>query len=207
MLHTISENIAVFFFNKDDKYPLDIYVYGIELMISSLIGTILVLTLGILFGHVIESIIFMLSLSLIRVFSGGYHAETYLKCNSIFVLSAIFVFLFHRYYLNYLMQYNILITAITLLISVAIMIIFAPVENKNKTIEDEKKRKFKVISILFVFIEIAMSLVLYYQFGFSQGLIILPTVAVVDISILAEIILKVRRKKNESSKEHNEKDS
>ena len=76
MLHTISENIANSLFDEESKYPMSIYVYGIELMISSLIGTIVVLTMGILFKSVIESIIFMVSLSLIRFFSGGYHAQT-----------------------------------------------------------------------------------------------------------------------------------
>ena len=100
MLHTISENIANSLFDEESKYPMSIYVYGIELMISSLIGTIVVLTMGILFKSVIESIIFMVSLSLIRFFSGGYHAQTYIRCNTVFAISALLVFITSKLYIK-----------------------------------------------------------------------------------------------------------
>ena len=46
MLHALSEKIAVFLFNNNDKYPIDVYVYGIELTLSSLAGMFVVLVMG-----------------------------------------------------------------------------------------------------------------------------------------------------------------
>lgn len=200
MLHSISERIAVFLFDKESNYPFEIYTYGIELMISSLIGTTLVLFLGLISGYLLESIIFMLSLSLIRFFSGGYHAKTYLRCNSIFLISAILVFLAHHYYIQHLLMYNSIFTVSIFVVSFVVLIIFAPVENENKIIEEHKKVKFKAISISFVFIELLMSFVFYNYLGFDKVLVILPTIIVVDISVLIEIILNVRRNKNENCK-------
>ena len=86
MLHALSEKIAVFLFNNNDKYPIDVYVYGIELTLSSLAGMLVVLFMGLISGFLIESIIFMISLSIIRIYSGGYHARSYLKCNLLLII-------------------------------------------------------------------------------------------------------------------------
>ena len=194
MLHTISENIANSLFDEESKYPMSIYVYGIELMISSLIGTIVVLTMGILFKSVIESIIFMVSLSLIRFFSGGYHAQTYIRCNTVFAISALLVFITSKLYIKYPMEYNIIIHIGVFVVSFIIMAIFSPVENENKKIDKSDRLKFKIISISITFIEIILSMFIYYETGFDSVLAVLPTIIVVDVAILVEIILKERRK-------------
>ncbi len=59
----------------------DFYRYGIEISISSFLNIFLVLLLGIIINHIAESIIFLLLFILIRSFTGGYHADTYFRCN------------------------------------------------------------------------------------------------------------------------------
>lgn len=194
MLHKISENIANYLFDEESKYPMSVYIYGIELIISELIGTVIVLIIGILFNSLVESVIFMLSLSLIRFFSGGYHAKTYLRCNMVFVTSALLVFITHKLYVQYLMEYNIVIYITVFIISFIIMAMFSPVENENKKIEKSDRLRFKIIAISITFVEMAFSMFIYYKTGFDLVLVILPTVIVVDIAILVEIILKERRK-------------
>ncbi len=201
MLHKISEKIACFFFDSNDEYPLEVYIYGIELMVSSFIGTVLVFGLGVISGYIAESIIFMLSLSAVRIFSGGYHANTYLKCNIIFVISAIFSFLCYKLYVLYLLQFNSLISGILLLLSLTAVVFFAPVENVNKKINDSDRGKFKMLSAVVLFFEFLLCMLTYSLFRFYQVLIVLPTVFVVDISILVEIILRKRRKKNDEHEE------
>lgn len=39
MLHSLAKRIAVFLFDKTDEYPLEIYTYGFELLISSITET------------------------------------------------------------------------------------------------------------------------------------------------------------------------
>lgn len=204
MLHTISKNIANSLFDEKSKYPMSIYVYGIELMLSSLIGTIVVLIIGVLFQSVIESIIFMISLSLIRFFSGGYHAKTYLRCDTVFALSALLVFITNKLYIKYFMEYNIIIHIGVFIVSFIIMAIFSPVENENKKIDKFDRLKFKIISISITFVEILLSMFIYYKTGFNSVLVVLPTVIVVDVAILVEIILKERRKSHVSKEEYQE---
>ena len=154
----------------------------------------MVLTMGILFKSVIESIIFMVSLSLIRFFSGGYHAQTYIRCNTVFAISALLVFITSKLYIKYLMEYNIIIHIGVFVVSFIIMAIFSPVENENKKIDKSDRLKFKIISISITFIEIILSMFIYYETGFDSVLAVLPTIIVVDVAILVEIILKERRK-------------
>ena len=77
MLHRLSERIALSVYNSSDKIPLDIYIYGFELLVSSVIETISLLLIGLLTGKFVETVIFIISFSSIRVFSGGYHANSY----------------------------------------------------------------------------------------------------------------------------------
>lgn len=205
MLHKLSEIIADYFFDEKDQYTIDIYIYGIELVLSSLFGNILVILIGIVTRSLIESIIFMVALTSVRVFSGGYHANTYLKCNLITLVSAIFTvtlnkllkIVFSRQVILYLLIFNFILLLLTI-------IIYCPVENKNKQIKQDDKNKFKFISVAVVVIQAVVCFIFFKIFGFDQVLIIIPTMTVVNISILAEIILKRRREKHEC-KENSQK--
>lgn len=200
MIHYLSERIAVFLFDNNDKYPLDIYIYGIELTLSSLLGAVIILILGLFSGLLVESIIFMISLSLIRVFTGGYHASTYLRCNSVLIISYIFVAFSYRYYLTNLIEYTYLIASIIFLILFSIVAIFTPVKTERKDISVQDRHKFKILSLVIAFIYLLLFVLFYRILGVKQVIVILPTMVVVGISILVEIIFNERRNSNERLK-------
>lgn len=200
MIHYLSERIAVFLFDNNDKYPLDIYIYGIELTLSSLLGAVIILILGLFSGLLVESIIFMISLSLLRVFTGGYHASTYLRCNSVLIISYIFVAFSYRYYLTNLTEYTYLIASIIFLILFSIVAIFTPVKTERKDISGQDRHKFKILSLVIAFIYLLLFVLFYGILGVKQVIVILPTMVVVGISILVEIIFNERRNSNERLK-------
>ena len=80
---------------SDESDVQDFYRYGIEISISSLLNIVLVVIAGILIHHIIESIVFLTLFILIRSFTGGYHADTYFRCNLLmcttFILSLIHI--------------------------------------------------------------------------------------------------------------------
>ena len=59
----------------------DIYKYGMEITISSLIGLIIVALVGIIFKALLQAMIFYVIFIVLRSTTGGFHATTYLKCN------------------------------------------------------------------------------------------------------------------------------
>ena len=200
MLHALSEKIAVFLFDNNDKYPIDVYVYGIELTLSSLVGMFVVLLMGLISGFLIESIIFMISLSIIRIYSGGYHARSYLKCNLVLVISYIFALLYYKYHLNNFIEQTYLIASLLFVFLIITLIIFAPVRSESKSISKSESFKFKLISIVLSFIQLMIFVLFFCLLGFKQVIVILPTVMVVIVSILVEIILQKRRNFDEKFK-------
>lgn len=197
MLHALAKRVAVFLFDEDDKYPVEVYIYGIELLISSLIGNLLVLIVGIVSGYFLESVIFMVSLSAIRFFSGGYHAKTYLWCDTVYLISYALTMLFYKLVMCGLGYGVYAFAGALIVITAVIMIMFAPVENENKKIDEKSKKKFKIISVSLSIVELSAALLLFALFDFEQALVVFPTVAVVDIAMIAELC--IRRKKNEKN--------
>ncbi len=200
MLHALSEKIAVFLFDNNDKYPIDVYVYGIELTLSSLVGMFVVLLMGLISGFLIESIIFMISLSIIRIYSGGYHARSYLKCNLILIISYVLVLAYYKYHLNNFIEQTYLIASLLFVFLIIVLTVFAPVKNENKSISKSDILKLKTISIFLSSTELVVFVLLFGLLGIKQVVVILPTVMVVIMSMLAEIILQKRRSLNEKQK-------
>lgn len=134
MLHRLSERIALSVCNDSDKIPLDVYIYGFELLVSSVIETISLLLIGLLTGKLIDTIIFIISFSSIRVFSGGYHANSYLKCFIVTVAYYLLVLFSADIMLAFPNRTIILIAIITLFLSLILFILMSPVKSKCKSI-------------------------------------------------------------------------
>ncbi|MCD7840625.1 MAG: accessory gene regulator B family protein, partial [Erysipelotrichaceae bacterium] len=95
MITSMAHYIAVFLLKNDviNKENLNIYIYGFELMISSGINIVTTIVLGVLFSKLTECLVFLISFILLRKYCGGYHANSYLKCNTIFTTNIIIVVL------------------------------------------------------------------------------------------------------------------
>lgn len=140
--HHISEEHSSF----DDEWIR----YGLELMVSAILGASSVLLIALLFKKLIEGIIFLIIIISTRQYIGGYHADTYLKCNLCLIISFISTLviptLAPQVFLNPLM---IIIPCIESIL----IIIFCPIKNKYKPIKSNAQYiKCKLIgSLLFLF--------------------------------------------------------
>lgn len=125
---------------------IDVYVYGFELIISSLVNTLVIILAGSLLSKIVQTVSFLFVFILLRSFTGGYHANTYTKC-SIVTFSTYATVLLLSHYIN-ISKFAYM----TLLILGAIILaIFAPIKNPNKQLTELKIRIFKILS-LFIFI-------------------------------------------------------
>ena len=61
-----------------------IYQYGFELFISAICSILLVLVIGVAFGHPEYTLIYLIGFIPIRVCAGGYHGRTHLECYMVF---------------------------------------------------------------------------------------------------------------------------
>ena len=140
-------HIIVNFFIRQKIFPEEqgeIYQYGFELWVSSVIGILTVLMIGIISGRFWESVIFYIVFCFTRLFSGGFHAPTYLLCKIIFATVLLLVLALDwllcdivHYYWYILYFYSFIIICR-----------FAPVENSNKKLTEHEKVRSKVICIV-----------------------------------------------------------
>lgn len=129
---------------NQDEDEIAFYRYGIEISLSSIIGVILILLLGVFFKDIAASLIYLSMFILIRTITGGFHASTYIKCN-LLTSSGFIIVLYASLLMNGYINRLFILGAYIL--SIAIIIYKAPVENNNKPISNNKRKVFKIISV------------------------------------------------------------
>jgi len=169
---------------EDDK---EIYAYGIEVILSTVINLALIVVIGICLGYFTETAIFILSFASLMVYAGGYHARTHAGCIATFTLI----------YLA-----NIGIVSITpdwlkgpISIGAAILAyvyiwINAPIEHKNRPFEGDEYNRFKGICRIILVIEFiaVMALNIIATNHHLPYCIALAMLSVVFVLALARII-------------------
>ena len=167
---------------SDESDVQDFYRYGIEISISSLLNIVLVVIAGILIHHIIESIVFLSLFILIRSFTGGYHADTYFRCNLLMCTTFILTALANSIFSN---KFSLLIIIVLICVTELIVSILGPIENKNKPIDDSKRIKLKIIRIVITLIINCTGL--FLSRSYLGTMIILTTFLIALLMIAAKI--------------------
>ncbi len=121
---------------KDD---FDIFTYGIEIIMSSVVGALLVFILGCVLLTPVHSIIFLAIMIPLRCYCGGYHANTYLSCNTIMAASFICTAILSKY-----TSPNTYITIVGLFAINIIIVILSPVTTQIKDYQIAKRKTVKL---------------------------------------------------------------
>lgn len=181
LLKFVLKNIRI------EKEMIDIYRYGIELLVSTLINLALITIIGILINDIACSLVFLLGFIPIRSFCGGYHAKSYFKCNIVFSLSfVICCFCSNLMIFAFTKNYLLIIEIALIALSFPSILIFAPVKNTNKIVSSNEAKKYKKISIIIFICISGIGLITTY-FGIKYGILLIVTLLLVSIMILIEI--------------------
>lgn len=121
----------------------EVYVYGLELIISFISTVLLITLIGFIANQIISAIVFIIIYVLLRRFTGGYHANTHLKCKLCTLALYIAVLFLSNLIDTNLVAYLVLACAGTIII-----IVFAPIENPNKAIPTNKRKRLKILSFI-----------------------------------------------------------
>ena len=114
---------------KEDE---EIYSYGFKQMIFIFLNLITIIFIGVLLNKLFESILFMTMYIPIRVYAGGYHSRTKLRCYIFSILMLISVL----YILKLGLLKSYLLIVILAIISSSIILYLAPVEDENKPLDE-----------------------------------------------------------------------
>ncbi len=94
MIARLATLILEFIYTHSDLSPdiKDIYQYGIEITLSSVMNIVLVIGFSLILGDITAGILFLLIFIFVRSFTGGYHAPTYFRCNALMLLTFLTTF-------------------------------------------------------------------------------------------------------------------
>ena len=129
-----------------DSEKQEIFEFGLENILSKIFSWALLLIVGLTFHGFFESIIFYFVFAYSRKHAGGYHANTYTKCNTLYILTFLGCLLLSRYGISVIGQDWFLITVSVFLILT--VLVFAPINNPNNPILPGKENRFFILAMV-----------------------------------------------------------
>lgn len=111
-----------------------------------------------IFGQVSNQILFAVIFSIVPLFTGGYHADTYLKCNCGMAIVSVIECILMKFLMIHL---NFIGLCGISLVVILIIDLNAPVENEHKKIYKEKRKKHHKTAIVLTTCLCILSSILY----------------------------------------------
>ncbi len=136
---------------REDK---EIYRYGIQQGMIALVNLGTTIVIGMVFGRLLESILFMAAYMPLRSFAGGYHAKTAVRCYffSIVMMSAVL-------WVMRCVTYSGLVCGCLTVVSGSIIWFLVPVEDRNKPLDELEKVVYRKRARKIVLAESILSLI------------------------------------------------
>lgn len=201
IINKLSEKVVSILFSDNEKYSKEVYVYGMSLILSSAITTVLLLIVGLSIGYLIETVLYIISFSFLRIFTGGLHSKSYIMCNVytlVLFLWTISVYLIFNDYCGELTVYGPV-----LLLSILLIKKKAPIENTQKPIRPELYLFLKRKSLIVI---LAESIILFIAdfLGYTRMRIIFPTIVVNDVLMIMACFINYERRIFNEKMEHDD---
>ena len=182
--------------NAINRDELNVYAYGIQLLILGIVDWCITFLFMILIGEIYLSIAYLSVFFVLRKHCGGYHAETHIRCivisNTVYVLSVL---------ISANMQYENFTTLLLIgeIINFIIIYKFSPVEHPNKHIEPvemARHRKLgRIYNLIFGLVAIGLVLGSINQYA---GAILMAQLSVSIAVILQKIKNRIRKEGGEN---------
>jgi accessory gene regulator B len=139
-------------FSAEDK---EIYRYGIQQGLNIALNILTTIIIGILCGMVYPSILFLFCYMPLRSFCGGYHAKTHLRCYIYSILTITCILLVAKHF-----TFSTIVYEIFVILSCVVILLLAPIEDKNKVLDSDEKQVFRKKSLIIALFE----LIIYHIF-------------------------------------------
>ena len=187
MISFLSNFIAHYLFKNQiiEKEKVPVCQYGFEIIVSTFMGFLIVSVIGIVLNEFAEALLFYFLFVIVRMFTGGYHAETHFKCKLTLSVCCLSVLILSKYYIYFEKAYIFLL--IPYLITVCL---FAPVEHINAPLNDNKTRN-RVVSIIMAILLAISNLVIY---SYMPKLVTVSSLTLFIIAMLI-IISKIKERR------------
>lgn len=173
-MKSISDNITTKLESQGiiQKEDVDKCKYGLEVMLSSLFEILSILIFSVFIGNFLETVLLFASFIPLRIYAGGYHANTKLKCYlisvAVYIIFTLVLYILPR-------ELYLWINVICAVFSITMVIKFAPIVHHNKSVNDIERKYYRKFSIIIVLMEtmiilIATAIVPFDKIGISLSL-------------------------------------
>lgn len=178
MIHQMSRRITRSLINNDIIRfdDVSVYQYGLEVLLMTAVKLLGIIFIGVMTGYLIESILFVLAFSSIRVYAGGYHAPSIFKC---FALTLCFIFADILICSFFSTQHLPILSVLSAFVGFGLIYKYSPVAVVNRPVTLEEKKKFRDIAIKlsFTYLILIIGIVItntyiWYVSIFSVGMLI-----------------------------------
>lgn len=165
-MEKICSRITTCFANRRiiDKDEIEIFRYGLNIFFFSVASLSSILIMAGLIGNLRLIVVYYLAFIPLRLFAGGYHAKTHLRCYALSVIAFLLM--------SVILMIPVSLSGVVVLsgsIFLAIVIIWnlAPVIHKNRQINNKELYYFKRICRIICVMEIVLIglFILLYGFG------------------------------------------
>lgn len=187
MLKTKSLNLAKMLAEKNiiNIDDVEIIVHGITIGMRLCINTLLTLMLGVTLDMAFESIFFIIMFSAVRSYAGGFHFKKpgccYIMSSAVIILALVIA--------KSVPTHNIvLLNILLILISMTVLVCFAPIETESKPLDDIEKTIFRRKAIRNSIIEVLLAILLFVLDLKIYSVIIVLAIALSAILVVIQLI-------------------
>ncbi|MBO6243830.1 MAG: accessory gene regulator B family protein [Clostridia bacterium] len=193
MIASASKKISKILFQKNiiNENEQEICQYGLEIILSTSVGILLIVLIGIIMHLLVESIVFYSVFVGVRFFTGGYHASSHFTCKLVLSLCCFTVLFISKEFYE---LFNFGIQSLILLMSFITIYLFAPIEHSDAPVEAKTKIMNRRISIL---LSLTLSVIISIRYLIINKLSIVIDLTMLVISILL-IIAKLKERSDEN---------
>ena len=158
----------------------EIYIYGINQILVSVLNVSSALIIGLIFGVFPEIAVFMAAYIPLRSFAGGYHAKTPLRCYVFSVIMLIVVSIGLKYlHIAEWIYYAVLVAA------TLVVLVLAPVEDRNKPLDEIEHKVYKRRTVIITAAELIIALLLKLLISDNLFIAIVYSFTVLSLMLIA----------------------
>lgn len=150
MFEYLADDLAILLAEKKiiKSENREFYFYGLQLAISKLFFFLVILTISLFTKTFLVSMAFVFMYSAIRQFTGGHHCRSEVSCFFVSILLYLVMILLYDVDIYEVKTF----LCVTAAVSFLLIMIFSPVEHKNKPLSVDERKKYgrisKVIAII-----------------------------------------------------------
>ena len=183
MFEQLSKRLTNWLIKKNavDFEDTEIYQHGINRIFNIVLLYITSAVLGAIFNQLYQSVLFLVSLIMLRSFSGGYHASSSIKCYFLTFITVTSYLLVNNY-----VSLNRFIWLVLLIMFGIIIFLLSPIGTCNKPLDDIERIIYKKKTIIVWCLEFSIALI-FIVLNFPDAYIsIVYSHLIVSLALISE---------------------